>query len=59
MADVFEDRLQRRLKQLTGEAKRRRNASAHADFAKKIDVPPERQFVGLDAYQKAIACATW
>ncbi len=44
MADLFEDRLQSSLKNLN---------EAHAD---KIDVPPERRFVGFDAYKKAIDC---
>jgi predicted dehydrogenase len=44
MADVFEDRLQRSYKAL------------NERFADKIDVPPERQFLGFDAYQKAIDC---
>jgi myo-inositol 2-dehydrogenase / D-chiro-inositol 1-dehydrogenase len=43
MADVFEDRLQRSLKALKGEK---------GDL---VDVPKERQFVGFDAYQKALA----
>jgi predicted dehydrogenase len=41
-ADVFEQRLQASLNGL----KQR--------FAKQVDVPPDRQFVGLDAYKKAI-----
>jgi myo-inositol 2-dehydrogenase / D-chiro-inositol 1-dehydrogenase len=44
MADVFEDRIQGTLKNL-------RNR-----FEAKLDVPPERQFVGFDAYKKAIDC---
>lgn len=44
MADLFERRLQGSLGNLT---KR---------FADKIDVPPERQFLGFDAYRKAIDC---
>jgi predicted dehydrogenase len=44
MADLFEDRLQGSLKRLAGR------------FAEKIDVPPDRQFVGFDAYRKAIDC---
>ncbi|NOZ39620.1 MAG: Gfo/Idh/MocA family oxidoreductase [Planctomycetes bacterium] len=44
MADVFSDRLQNSLKRL----KQR--------YADKIDVPPERQFIGFDAYRKAIDC---
>jgi predicted dehydrogenase len=42
MADVFEDRLEASLKQLQ---------SAHSD---RLDVPPERRFLGLDAYAHAI-----
>jgi len=42
MADLFEPRLKSSLKNLKGIA------------PEKIDVPPERQFVGFDAYRKAI-----
>ncbi len=42
MADVFEDRLDDSLKQLT----------AHS--AKQVDVPGDRKFLGFDAYKKAI-----
>jgi predicted dehydrogenase len=42
MADVFDNRLEGSLKRLSGQ---------HAD---KVDVPPERRFIGLDAYRKAI-----
>jgi predicted dehydrogenase len=42
MADAFHDRLEDSLKNLMG---------GHAD---RIDVPPDRRFVGFDAYQKAI-----
>jgi predicted dehydrogenase len=44
MADFFADRLQGSLKQLQG----------NAALASKIDVPPERQFVGLEGYRSAI-----
>jgi predicted dehydrogenase len=44
VADLFEDRVRSSLKNLQ---------EAHAD---KLDVPPERQFVGFDAYEKAIDC---
>ena len=44
MADLFEDRVQSRLKTL------------REQFADQVDVPAERQFVGFDAYQKAIDC---
>ena len=44
MADLFEPRLQSSLSNL------------QKDFADKLDVPPERRFVGFDAYKKAIDC---
>jgi len=40
MADVFAHRLESSFKNLSR-------------FAKKVDVPPERRFLGLDAYKKA------
>ncbi len=42
MADVFKDRLARSYKNLS------------TQFGKQVDVPPERQFLGMDAYQKAM-----
>ena len=42
MADVFENRLQRSLQDLSKQ------------FEKQVDVPKERQFVGMDGYRKAI-----
>jgi len=42
VADAFEDQIARSLKGLTARA------------AARVDVPPERQFAGLDAAQKAI-----
>ncbi|MCX8157790.1 MAG: Gfo/Idh/MocA family oxidoreductase [Verrucomicrobiae bacterium] len=44
LADVFENRLRGSY----GELSRR--------FAEQVDVPAERQFVGFDAYQKAMDC---
>jgi predicted dehydrogenase len=44
MADIFEQRLQSSLSNL------------QKDFADKLDVPPERRFIGFDAYKKAIDC---
>jgi len=41
MADVFADRLEGSLKRLSGQLK------------DKVDVPKERQFLGMDAYKKA------
>ena len=42
MADLFEPRLQSSLKRLAD------------GFKDKVDVPPDRQFIGFDAYKKAI-----
>ncbi len=44
MADVFDNRLQGSLNRL---------AKSHTD---KVDVPEDRQFLGMDAYRKAIDC---
>ena len=44
MADVFEDRLKSSLDQLT------------AQHSPQLEVPPARQFLGMDAYRKAIDC---
>ena len=44
MADLFEPRLKISLKNL------------QAGFKDRVDVPPERQFIGFDAYRKAIDC---
>ncbi len=42
MADLFPDRMQSSLKSL------------QQQFPDRVDVPPERQFIGFDAYRKAI-----
>ncbi len=44
MADVFDDRLQSSLGKLSPQ------------FGKRIKVPKDRQFIGFDAYRKAIDC---
>lgn len=44
MADIFEKRMQNSL------------AALSKQYADKIDVPKERQFVGFDAYKQAIDC---
>lgn len=54
MADVFEDRLQSSLVNLTKGQEADYDREAHQGLAARIDVPPERRFVGFDAYQKAI-----
>src|SRR5436190_4743518 len=46
MADAFLDRLE----------SSRNSLSKVEDVAAKIDVPPERRFVGFNAYQDVIAC---
>jgi predicted dehydrogenase len=60
MADLFEDRLKGSLANLRN-ARRGSRPSGEGgrglveDITKKIDVPPERQFVGFDAYKQLIA----
>src|ERR1017187_9664003 len=44
MADLFAERLEKDLNTL------------QQKFASQVDVPPERQFLGFDAYKKAIDC---
>lgn len=45
MADVFPDKLERSLKALQNE---------YAESPEKVDVPPERRFIGFEAYRQAI-----
>ena len=44
MADIFRDKIEGSLKHIA------------AQFPDRVDVPAERQFVGFDAYRKAIDC---
>src|SRR5579864_8562287 len=44
MADIFPERLEKDLNIL------------HQKFASQVDVPPDRQFLGFDAYKKAMDC---
>src|SRR5215210_7438229 len=44
MADAFDDRLAHSLDALT------------EDHSDRMDVPPDRRFVGLDAYRRAMDC---
>lgn len=44
MADVFEDKQSRSHKALSEQ------------FGEQVDVPPERRFLGFDAYRKAVDC---
>ncbi len=61
MADVFEDRLQRSYNGLLEAASTPRTGGSADTWvmgyqATQIEVPPERRFLGFDAYQKAIDC---
>jgi predicted dehydrogenase len=53
MADAFEDRLLGSFTTLTAE--REDWEEADRDLAARIDVPPERRFVGFDAYRQVLA----
>jgi myo-inositol 2-dehydrogenase / D-chiro-inositol 1-dehydrogenase len=54
MADLFSDKLESSLAALSKGQEARYDQAAHEGFAGKIEVPPERRFVGFDAYQRAI-----
>ncbi|MBA3313639.1 MAG: Gfo/Idh/MocA family oxidoreductase [Planctomycetota bacterium] len=54
MADAFSDRLEGSLAELEKGAPGSYNLAKGTGFGDKLDVPPERRFVGLDAYRKAI-----
>ena len=54
MADVFPERLEASLKNLTSGEKANYDREPHTGFGSKIDVPPERRFTGFDAYRQAI-----
>ena len=54
MADAFPDRLEGCLEVMKRGFQRTYDRDASAGVADRIDVPPERRFVGLDAYRKAI-----
>lgn len=54
MADAFEDQLTRSHKSLTAGGKFSQSPGADAP-ADRVSVPPERRFIGLDAYRKVMA----
>ena len=54
MADLFSDRLESSLALLTRGQEAAYDRESHAGFAARVDVPPERRFVGFDAYKGAI-----
>jgi predicted dehydrogenase len=56
MADVFPTHVENSFKTLTQGVQRSYDRIASAGFADRIDVPPERRFVGFDAYRKALDC---
>jgi predicted dehydrogenase len=56
MADAFADRLEGSLKALSSGKAGKYGVEKGAGFGAAIDVPKDRQFIGLDAFQKAIDC---
>lgn len=54
MADLFPDRLESSLAMLTKGQEAAYDHESHHGFADKVAVPPERRFVGFDAYKGAI-----
>jgi len=54
MADLFPEKIETSLAGLTKGQKANYDRKGHEGFGSRIDVPPERRFVGFDAYQKAI-----
>jgi myo-inositol 2-dehydrogenase / D-chiro-inositol 1-dehydrogenase len=55
MADAFEGRLHDCLESIERDIKKGQSEGNEFAADSKIDVPKERQFVGLDAYEKALA----
>lgn len=54
MADLFADKLEASLHNLRHGEQAQYDREAHGGKSDRIDVPPQRCFVGFDAYQKAI-----
>ena len=54
MADLFTDRLEASLNTLSKGFQAEYDREASAGLGARVDVPPERRFVGFDAYQRAI-----
>lgn len=54
MADAFTDQVEKSHRQISSEVEKRSARGNEAYKDSRIDCPPERQFSGLDAYQKAI-----
>jgi myo-inositol 2-dehydrogenase / D-chiro-inositol 1-dehydrogenase len=51
MGDAFKDRLAGSLKELTEKSAKKQRV---VELGNTVDVPPERQFVGLDAFEKVL-----
>ncbi|MBN2291746.1 MAG: Gfo/Idh/MocA family oxidoreductase [Pirellulales bacterium] len=56
MADVFPNRIENGLKYLNRGIKASWDRTTSAGLGDRIDVPPERRFVGFDAYRNAMDC---
>ena len=56
MADVFPNRVESSLKYLNRGIEASWDRTASGGLGQRIDVPPERRFVGFDGYQKAMDC---
>jgi len=54
VADLFADRIEASLAALSRGESAAYDREAHAGLAAQIDVPPDRRFVGFDAYRQAI-----
>ncbi len=54
MADVFDWRIQSSLSSLTKRQEARYDYEKHKGLGSRIDVPPERRFVGFDAYKQLL-----
>ena len=56
VADVFPEKIENCLKYLKRGVKASWDRTDSAGLGDRIDVPPERRFVGFDGYQKAMDC---
>ncbi|MFZ5831401.1 MAG: Gfo/Idh/MocA family protein [Planctomycetota bacterium] len=54
VADLFPEKIETCLNSLSRGGESRYDRERDAGLSSKIDVPPERRFIGFDAYQKAI-----
>jgi myo-inositol 2-dehydrogenase / D-chiro-inositol 1-dehydrogenase len=54
MADTFTDRLEKCLRNITSELAAAEDRDSRHAGPERVDVPKERQFVGLDAYRHAL-----